>query len=185
VLGALPLAALAAAGPALAQTSATPSPSLPDPSPSVLDLDLGIRDLRLTVEAVDGSTAQTVSGDEVDVSLAADVFFAFGQDTLQPAATPVLADLAGQLRETATGRVDVVGHTDAIGEEADNLALSQRRAARVVAALQPLLAGTDLELSAQGRGESEPVAAERTPEGQDDPAGRARNRRVTISFSTG
>jgi len=184
VLGALPLAALVAAAPAVAQTSAPPAPPA-DAGSSVLDLDLGIRDLRLTVEAVDGSTAQTVSGDEVDVSLAADVFFAFGQDSLQAAATPVLTEHAQQLRASASGQVEVVGHTDAIGEDAANLALSQRRAATVVAALQPLLAGADLQLAAQGRGETEPVAAETTADGQDDPAGRARNRRVTISYNTG
>ena len=153
-----------------------------DLSPFVLDLDEGVLDLQVTVAALNGSTAETESADEVDVTLAADVFFASGEATLQPPAVQVLRDVAAQLREDAEGTVRVVGHTDSVGDDASNLDLSRRRADAVVAALAPDLSGTAVQLAPEGRGEAEPVAVETTPEGEDDPAARARNRRVTITY---
>jgi outer membrane protein OmpA-like peptidoglycan-associated protein len=151
-----------------------------DLSPFVLDLDGGVRQLSLTTAALDGSTARTEDEATVDLVLAADVFFAFGQATLTPQAQAVLTGVAAQLQEQARGRVAVVGHTDSVGADAANLDLSRRRAQAVVAVLGPAVPG--LELVAEGRGEAEPVAEERTADGADDPAGRARNRRVAITF---
>jgi outer membrane protein OmpA-like peptidoglycan-associated protein len=138
-----------------------------------------VRDLEVTIAALDGSTSEIESEDEVDIVLAADVFFAFGEATLTPAASQALAALAEQLRERASGRVAVVGHTDAVGSTAANLQLSLARAQAVVAALTPQVPG--LQLIASGKGETEPVAVE-TVEGKDDPAARARNRRVAITY---
>ncbi len=87
--------------------------------------------------------------------------------------------MAEQLRERASGRVAVVGHTDAVGSTAANLQLSLARAQAVVTALTPQVPG--LQLVASGKGETEPVAVE-TVEGKDDPAARARNRRVAITY---
>lgn len=58
-----------------------------------------------------------------------------------PRAAADLATVAAQVREGGVPPLDVVGHTDSVGSDADNLALSQARAASVVAALQPLLPG--------------------------------------------
>ena len=157
-----------------------------DVSRFVLDLAPGVGravlDLRLTTESVDGSTAETDSEDAVDLTLAADVFFAFDRADLQPAADPVLRDVATRLRTQAQGEVEVVEHADAVGDPAYNLDLSRRRAAAVVAVLRPLLAGTGVSLVPSGRGSQEPVAQERSGTGKDDPQARARNRRVTITF---
>jgi flagellar motor protein MotB len=48
----------------------------------------------------------------------------------------------------------------------------------VVAVLQPML-GSGITLRAEGKGETEPVAS------NDSKAGKALNRRVSLSFSTG
>lgn len=146
----------------------------------VLDLDDGVLDLEVTTSALDGSTAQTESADSVNVVLAADVFFAFGEARLTPAARQVLGDLADQLQERASGRVRVVGHTDGKGDAPANVDLSERRAQAVVQVLAPRMPG--LSLVADGRGESEPVAKETTPTGKDDPQARARNRRVAVTY---
>lgn len=61
------------------------------------------------------------------------------------------------------------------------LGLSQRRAQAVVAALTPLTAG--VHYSVAGRGEADPVAPNTKPDGSDNPAGRALNRRVTVAFA--
>jgi OOP family OmpA-OmpF porin len=96
-----------------------------------------------------------------------------------PRATADLAAVAAQVREAGVTALQVVGHTDTVGSDASNQVLSEDRAASVVAALQPQLPG--VTLNAEGRGERELVAAETTEDGQDDPAGRALNRRVTIT----
>ena len=59
--------------------------------------------------------------------------------------------------------------------------LSHARAVAVVAALQPALPGVTLR--ANGLGAADPVAPNTKPDGTDNPAGRALNRRVTITFA--
>jgi OOP family OmpA-OmpF porin len=72
---------------------------------------------------------------------------------------------------------EVGGHTDSISSEEFNQALSERRANAVVTALQER--GVTTALSAQGYGESAPVAPNEV-DGHDNPAGRQLNRRVEI-----
>lgn len=78
------------------------------------------------------------------------------------------------------GEVRVVGHTAGIGADADNQLLSEQRAAAVAGVLQARLE-PDRPVATEGRGETELVAPE-TVGGADDPAGRALNRRVPVSF---
>jgi outer membrane protein OmpA-like peptidoglycan-associated protein len=69
----------------------------------------------------------------------------------------------------------VTGHTDSVGNDAANLALSKRRAETVAGYLKAhgLNAQT---VSVSGRGSADPVASNATAEG------RASNRRVDISL---
>ena len=112
---------------------------------------------------------------DAEFTLAGDVYFEFGSAVLVPRAAADLASVAEQVRAAGVTSLEVVGHTDSVGSDGDNQTLSEARAASVVAALQPQLPG--VTLVAAGRGETEPVAAETTEDGQDDPAGRALNRR--------
>lgn len=130
------------------------------------------------VAEVDGVVA-TVEGVVADFTLAGDVYFDSGSAVLLPRATADLAAVAGQVRQAGVTALLVVGHTDTVGSDESNQVLSDERAAAVVAALHPQLPG--VTLTAEGRGETELVAAETTEDGEDDPAGRALNRRVTIS----
>lgn len=77
-----------------------------------------------------------------------------------------LADLAAYLAPLGGGTVQVTGHSDATGEAADNLALSQARAQAVAATLQEQLGGA-FEFTTAGQGASQPVAPE-----PDAPANR-------------
>lgn len=118
---------------------------------------------------------------ESDFVLSGDVYFDSGSAELLPRATADLRAVAEQVREAGVTDLLVVGHTDTVGSDESNQVLSEDRAASVVAALQPQLPG--VTLTAEGRGETELVAEETTEDGEDDPAGRALNRRVTISPS--
>ena len=83
------------------------------------------------------------------------------------------------MRGKAKGAVRIEGHTDAKGAKAYNHALSLKRASSVEAWLKKNgLKGVTFET--RGYGDTQPVAPNAKPDGTDDPAGRARNRRVEI-----
>ncbi|GAA3762104.1 hypothetical protein GCM10022225_54790 [Plantactinospora mayteni] len=148
----------------------------------VLDVQTPTADVFLVSGNVEGDSTEAESADRVEVTLGADVLFAFGKADLTPAANQRLARVAERIRSQASGTVLVDGHTDSIGSEADNLRLSRRRAEAVRDALVALLAGAPVTFRVSGYGEQKPVAPNSTPDGDDDPVGRAKNRRVEIRF---
>lgn len=107
--------------------------------------------------------------------LRSDLLFATNSAELGPEATSAIAALAQTIRNRGiTGVVQVNGYTDDTGTDAYDLALSQARALAVARSLQAALAGVPVTLQPQGFGKADPVADNRTPEGQ------AQNRRVTV-----
>jgi OOP family OmpA-OmpF porin len=101
------------------------------------------------------------------------VNFEFGSARLTAAGEDSLDAAAEELAADPETRVDVVGHTDSVGSDQDNLELSQARAQAVRDAL--VKRGIDASrLSARGSGESDPEASNDTPDG------RAQNRRVEL-----
>lgn len=99
--------------------------------------------------------------------------FDLDKDVIRPESQPTLDEMAKLLRANPPLRLQVVGHTDAQGNEAHNKDLSQRRSVAVIGAL--VKAGVDpRRLSTRGAGASEPVAP------NDNEAGRAKNRRVEL-----
>lgn len=123
--------------------------------------------------------SETVPG--VVVNLPDVYLFAFGSSEIGPEGKAKLRELAAYLNrpEIAPRRLMVEGHTDSIGTDAANQALSERRAGAVRA---ELLSGAveASRIQAIGYGESRPVTPNVGPDGADNPAGRARNRRVEI-----
>ncbi|MGH8026645.1 MAG: OmpA family protein [Pseudoxanthomonas sp.] len=113
----------------------------------------GCADLLKTEAAV------TATGLPKRFELSTDVLFAFARSELKdilPQGNAELASVARQLKDSKATIIQVIGHTDLIGSEADNLALSQRRAQTVREFL--VQNGVAAEgLSAHGVGESEPV----------------------------
>lgn len=104
--------------------------------------------------------------------LGADLLFEFNSSRLRPGAMELLGEWARIIQaDSAAYRIE--GHTDWIGSERYNLALSSRRAMAARLALVTLGVPAD-RLAVQGFGESRPVADNRTA------AGRARNRRVEL-----
>ncbi|WP_328418153.1 OmpA family protein [Micromonospora sp. NBC_00389] len=148
----------------------------------VVDVVAPAVDVFVVTGSVEGDSTEAESTDRVELTLGADVLFAFGKADLSPAAHQRLAQIADRIRQQAKGVVRIDGHTDGIGDPADNQELSRRRAETVRVALAVLLAGVPVTMQAAGHGESEPIAVETTPQGRDVPAGRAKNRRVEIRF---
>lgn len=101
------------------------------------------------------------------------ILFDFDQATIKATSEPALRQLLAALEANAAMNVDVEGHTDNAGEDAYNLALSQRRAQAVVAWLiENGIAAA--RLNPVGKGETAPVASNDTADG------RALNRRVEV-----
>ena len=82
-------------------------------------------------------------------------------------------DFARFLAESPAYKIVIVGHTDSIGNNADNMALSKARAERVKARLVEDGINAD-RIRAEGKGETQPVADNGTE------AGRTQNRRVEV-----
>ena len=97
--------------------------------------------------------------------------------TLTEKGSATVDEVATILRRTSA-KVEIQGHTDDRGEEAANLGLSQRRADTVLQALTDRGVPAE-QLTAIGKGESEPVVDNETTEG------RARNRRIQFVVSAG
>lgn len=107
-----------------------------------------------------------------------DVLFATGKADLLPGAQRTIDQLTAVLNKHPDQKVSVEGHTDSVGSDNYNLALSQRRAESVRMAI--MARGIDSDrITARGLGELYPVA------GNDTPAGRQQNRRVEILINSG
>ncbi|HET7745898.1 MAG TPA: OmpA family protein [Vicinamibacteria bacterium] len=99
--------------------------------------------------------------------------FDTGKATLRPDSDAVLGEIVKLMKANPGWRLGVEGHTDSVGQKAANLALSEQRAAAVVAWLSAR--GIDkARLVARGLGDTKPVADNATEDG------RAKNRRVEL-----
>lgn len=113
------------------------------------------------------------TGQELILTLPQDLLFAVDSASLRP-------DLQNDLRVISRNLVDyprsdiiVVGHTDNTGSAAYNQTLSERRAASVAQVLRSQGVAAN-RIQTIGRGLTQPVASNATPEG------RRQNRRVEI-----
>jgi outer membrane protein OmpA-like peptidoglycan-associated protein/tetratricopeptide (TPR) repeat protein len=104
------------------------------------------------------------------------VLFASGSAELLPVSGDELDRLAELLTKATGYSVEIVGHTDNVGEDADNLKLSQERAeaVKVYLVAQGI---APARITTRGDGEANPIDTNDTEEG------RARNRRTTFKLS--
>jgi outer membrane protein OmpA-like peptidoglycan-associated protein len=116
--------------------------------------------------------AVAVLGSARRVFVPAEVLFAFDSDALADAAPAELDRVVQAIRERSGARVTVEGHTDDVGTDEYNLALSERRAQAVAAYLAQKGIAKD-HIKARGFGKTRPI-------GGNDDQGRKRNRRVEI-----
>ena len=112
----------------------------------------------------------------IHTPLAAGQFWAdydFDKSNIKPEAASILDRLVAFMNENKDKRVNLSGHTDSIGTERYNQSLSERRANSARDYITKK--GVDgSRVSAQGFGETKPIADNKTKEG------RSKNRRVEI-----
>ena len=103
------------------------------------------------------------------------VYFEFGKAYLKKESLNILDNLIKILKKNPHYHLEVRGHTDAIGNDANNMVLSTKRAETVVDYMikQGL---SPLRLDSKGYGEKNPIASNETEQG------RAKNRRTEFFF---
>jgi OOP family OmpA-OmpF porin len=107
------------------------------------------------------------------VTYAADAFFDFDKSVLKPEGKTKLDDLAAKIKSINLEVIIAVGHTDSTGSDAYNQKLSVARSEAVKAYL--VSKGIEKNrIYTEGKGEKQPIADNKTKEGQ------AKNRRVEI-----
>jgi outer membrane protein OmpA-like peptidoglycan-associated protein len=115
----------------------------------------------------------TNTGDRLIVTLPEAITFDTDSSSVRPSLAGSLVQLAASLNKYPDTDVDVIGHTDNVGDASYNQGLSNRRAQ----AVSTILANNGVSgnrLRAYGRGENQPVAS------NDTSSGRAANRRVEV-----
>jgi outer membrane protein OmpA-like peptidoglycan-associated protein len=189
------LAAGCAATPAPPVAAPMPAPSPPTPPAAQAPGPYSDKELadELAKQGVgvprDAPTAPPRAGEDIPTEIRQtprgvvvtfrDVLFAFDSTQLTPQARREIERMAFVLNhpQAISRRITLEGYTDSIGTDAYNLELSRRRAASVA---EELVARgvARARLGVDGLGKQRPVSPNMTPDGKDNPAGRALNRRV-------
>jgi outer membrane protein OmpA-like peptidoglycan-associated protein len=113
------------------------------------------------------------TGQQLIVTMPQDILFATDSAALRPDLQGDVRALGRNLLQYPNTVVQVIGHTDSTGSAAYNQDLSERRARSVAGVLiETGVQGSRIQ--AIGRGESQPIASNNTPEG------RQANRRVEV-----
>jgi len=101
-------------------------------------------------------------------------YFDTGSANLKSESSPTLDEVEKLLKADAKLHLLVVGHTDGVGGFEDNMDLSKRRSAAVIAALSERVPNAASRLTPCGVGFQCPIASNSNEEG------RAKNRRVAL-----
>ncbi len=101
------------------------------------------------------------------------LYFDYDSDKILPSSNAEIERLSLFLKRNKQIHINIVGHTDNQGSYSYNLDLSHRRANALMNALIRKGISAD-RLSAEGKGSTQPIASNDTPEGQ------AQNRRVEV-----
>lgn len=115
------------------------------------------------------------NGENIVLNMPGNITFQTGSADLNADFLKVLDSVGLVLKEYDKTLIVINGHTDNVGSDASNQALSQRRAQSV----GTYLAGRNVSnqrMLVNGMGESQPIASNETPEG------RAQNRRVELTL---
>lgn len=126
-----------------------------------VDNDQSFVDLEIPLEAIEKDRAEVLNN----------IFFKTGEYILDDKSKVELDKLSEFLHKNKTIKIEISGHTDDVGSDTENMALSQRRAQSVQYYLQQSGIATD-RILAKGYGETTPKAP------NDSDENRQKNRRI-------
>ena len=127
--------------------------------------------LRMQLQATGVSV--TRNGDNIILNMPGNITFATDSSNISADFYSVLDSVALVINEFEKTYIDIYGYTDSTGSEAYNQTLSEKRASSVARYLESQQVVSQ-RIVTRGKGESNPVASNDTPEG------RSLNRRVEI-----
>ncbi|HSD64372.1 MAG TPA: OmpA family protein [Ignavibacteriaceae bacterium] len=127
-----------------------------------------VSNIRIAVGAPDMRSKLITEGKLVTRGILFDV----NSDKIKPESFGTLKEIAKVLQDNASVKVKIVGHTDNDGSDESNLDLSKRRSISVKNSLSTEFGIDAARMETDGKGETEPVSDNNTPEG------KANNRRV-------
>ena len=154
----------------ITRVSEAPAVTAPVETP----IDMHEPEASSSVDKAETDSAIGAALDGVGVAVLDDLDFASGAATLTNGDYPSLAAVAGWLEANPDGTIALVGHTDASGSRAANVALSERRAEAVAEVLVQTFGADPARVAAEGVGFLAPRATNQTEEG------RQQNRRVEV-----
>ncbi|MFN5997286.1 MAG: OmpA family protein [Paracoccaceae bacterium] len=154
-------------------TRVTKAPLTATPTPTAIDLPDQVTAPVVAATAT-GVTGLAEALDQAGNAVLEDLVFASGAATLTEGNYASLAAVAAWLEANPDGTIALVGHTDASGSLAANIALSERRAEAVADVLVSVHAADPARIVAKGVGFLAPRATNQTDEG------RQKNRRVEV-----
>jgi outer membrane protein OmpA-like peptidoglycan-associated protein len=126
-----------------------------------------------------------VTDQEITIELAADFLFDFDKSALRTEATDSLRKVGEVVKAYPRAPLLIEGHTDGKGTHPYNMTLSEGRAASVKNWLVQNAGVDPARITTRGLGETKPVAPNANPDGSDNPQGRQKNRRVSITLRRG
>jgi OOP family OmpA-OmpF porin len=140
-------------------------PEICPPPPPLVE----ITEERITTEQHELIDLKYAVGKKVELR---NIYFETAKAVLKPASKKELEKLVDLLYDYPNMHIEISGHTDNVGSDADNLALSEARAKAVVDYLIKKKKAYGERLTYKGYGETDAI------ESNDTDDGRARNRRV-------
>jgi len=115
------------------------------------------------------------------------IHFDFNSAVIKSNDQPALDQLAAILKQFPKDVVTITGYTDSIGSTGANQIVAAERAQAAANYLQSKVGSTSNNTNKYilgGCGAADPVAPNTNPDGSDNPAGRAQNRRAEITVNT-
>ncbi len=94
------------------------------------------------------------------------ILFDFQSAVIKPESYPVVKEIAAVLKENSSMRIKVIGHTSSDGDDNANMELSKKRSAAVKDMLINEFGVDEKRLEVEGKGETKPVADNKTKEGK-------------------
>lgn len=169
---------------AAAESEATSPADLPEPTQKQLNNSVqrwepgGVMEWN-TADSVTPLATNKKEGNDAVITLASDILFDFNSAEISDKAEKAIAKTVEKVPDGT--KVTVSGYTDSVGSDSANKKLSKKRAQAVADVISD--SRSDLELSVKGYGEADPVAKNTAKGGEDNPQGRAKNRRVEVSYA--
>lgn len=136
---------------------------------------MDVQEAKLREQLKGTGVSVTRVGDNIVLNMPGNITFMTASADLNADFLRVLDSVGLVLKEYDKTLIVIAGHTDSVGSDADNQALSQRRATSV----GQYLAGRNVSserMVISGYGESRPIASNSTPDG------RSQNRRVELTL---